>query len=456
MGQRSLGESAVPLLEDPPDAELLHWLVRGGSLRQNLLKAIRLWVWLQSLYGNESDCLCLTEPFSYKNWRDAFFTATHPKSENVPGLHDPTCACSKTAAEWLFTAKTGVSEAEWRAMVQQHSAIADAALDDVLQSRLFAVTRRSLASDMEALYELGWLQLAQGGYYRVSEFPSRPGNRLLNLTESGLGGYDLGFLNTHLETIAQQLSQPIAEEQRFFLEVDYIIAQTQRRVENWLDDLKSIWQETSVPPIHLRYSSAKYGTMQCVVYPVCIYYVQRAIYLCAFGETPSKEGEWYNYRLDKIQKMVRCQWNDSTLPLVLQQRRGTLPSPNFIRREMERAWGFDFYLKPRLMLLRFKREFHDRYIQGTFRHKTFQKVSYEQAKQMIQDVSVSSHSTLRQIIQVRSPDDAYYTVRYRDGDTNVGLRLRSWRPKVEVLLPWNLRQKMLEEIQAEWQLYQNE
>jgi CRISPR-associated protein (TIGR03985 family) len=59
------------------------------------------------------------------------------------------------------------------------------------------------------------------------------------------------------------------------------------------------------------------------------------------------------------------------------------------------------------------------------------------------------------MIQSRSPEDAYYTVRYRDGDTNVGQRLRSWRPKVEVLLPWDLREKMQAEMQAEIELYQD-
>ncbi|MEP0914543.1 TIGR03985 family CRISPR-associated protein [Leptolyngbya sp. GB1-A1] len=450
--QSGVGET-VPLLEDLPDPALLHWLVHGGSLRQNLSRAIRLWVWLRSLYGDESERLCLEEPFTYKDWRDTFFLATHPKGEAIPDRHDPTCACAKTASEWLFTPQMGLSELEWRSQIQQHSAIDDAALNNILHSSLFAVTRRSLASDLAALYKLGWLQGRENGYYRVTEFPSRPGNRGLDLTENALGGYDLGFLNAHLESIAQQLSQPIAEEQRFFLEVDYIIAQTQQRVEAWLEELKSVWEEAIVPPVRLTYSSAKYGVMECMVYPVCVYYVQRAIYLCALGETPDRKGDWYNYRLDKMQKIVRCQWDDPRLPLILKQRRKTLPSPYYIRREMEQAWGFDFYLKPRLMLLRFKREFHDRYIQGTFRHKTFQRISYERAKQIIHDAA--AHPSLIKMIQSRSPEDAYYTVRYRDGDTNVGQRLRSWRPKVEVLLPWDLREKMQAEMQAEIELYQD-
>ncbi|MFN6540716.1 MAG: hypothetical protein RM021_030850 [Nostoc sp. EkiNYC01] len=37
------------VLQDVPYVELLQWLARG-LLKQNLLQAIRLWVWLRSLF----------------------------------------------------------------------------------------------------------------------------------------------------------------------------------------------------------------------------------------------------------------------------------------------------------------------------------------------------------------------------------------------------------------------
>lgn len=36
---------------DRPHVELLQWLARG-SLKQNLLRSIRLWAWLRALYGD--------------------------------------------------------------------------------------------------------------------------------------------------------------------------------------------------------------------------------------------------------------------------------------------------------------------------------------------------------------------------------------------------------------------
>jgi CRISPR-associated protein (TIGR03985 family) len=44
-------------------------------------------------------------------------------------------------------------------------------------------------------------------------------------------------------------------------------------------------------------------SLDCVVFPVCIYYFQRAVYLCGYGESPDRNSEWYNFRLDHIEAM---------------------------------------------------------------------------------------------------------------------------------------------------------
>lgn len=443
----------VPVIEDPPYVELLRWLVRG-SLKQHLLRAVRLWVWLHSLYGDEPERLCLDDPFTYRQWRDAFFSPTHPIGEANPELHDPKCACAKTAADWLFHSRMGLEEPEWRRSLQQQVAISDEVLDDLLQSRLFGVTRRSLAGDLQALTELGWLTCAENQYYRVQEFPARPGIRDLEPVVNRFEVYDLGFLNPNLEMIAQNFCQPIGEVQRFYLEVDYITVRTQARVEKWIEKLKSLWERSTVPPVCLTYHSVKYGVAQCIIYPVCIYYVQRAVYLCGFGQPPSGQGDWYNYRLDKIQAMKVLTWEEPSLPKRLRQRQKTLPTPQFIRDRMLEAWGFDFYLPAKPMLLRFEREFHDRYIQGTSRHDTFKPVTYAWVRRLIQEEAASAQQkALLKLLDSRSKDDAFYKVVYRDGDTNVALRLRSWRPNVEILLPWSLRQQVAQDVEKEFKLY---
>ena len=54
------------------------------------------------------------------------------------------------------------------------------------------------------------------------------------------------------------------------------------------------------------------------------------------------------------------------------------------------------------------------------------------------------------------PDDGYYTLKYRKNENSVIMRLRAWCPNVEVLLPWDLRQRMKEDMQKTWKLYEND
>lgn len=444
---------APPLFEDSPQVELLQWLARG-SLKQNLLRAVRLWVCLQSLYGHGR--MELSEPFTYAQWRAAFFSASHPKSETVPALHDSNCACTKTTADWLFTNQTELSQSDWRQAVKRQTGMTAEDVEDWLKKRLFAVTRRSLAADLQILCELGWLTAVEGGYGRVQSFPARPMTVEPVDALEPLELLDLGFLQPNLEAIAESLAHPVADVQRFYLEVDYIVSQSvsqsQRRLEHWLEQLKALWALQPVP-VRLTYRSAKYGKIACVVYPVCLYYAQRAVYLCGFGQTPLEQGEWYHYRLDKIEQMQQLDWDDLAVPALLRQRRTTLPTPDYTRQQMREAWGFDFYLPAHLMLLRFEQEFHERYIQDTFRHQTFKRLSYAQVMRMIKQLPELEHERLLPIIQQRSEQDAYYRVRYRMGDTNVGLRLRAWRPRLEVLLPWALRQQMAHEVELEQSFY---
>jgi hypothetical protein len=60
----------------PPSVEVLK-LLTPGSLKQNLAKAVRLWVILRSIYGDDIDevKLELEEEFTFIQWCDLFFLA---------------------------------------------------------------------------------------------------------------------------------------------------------------------------------------------------------------------------------------------------------------------------------------------------------------------------------------------------------------------------------------------
>ncbi|MBD2451581.1 TIGR03985 family CRISPR-associated protein [Nostoc sp. FACHB-152] len=448
------------VFQEAPQVELLQWLARG-SLKQKLLRTIRLWVWLRSLYGDRQERLALDDSFTYAEWRDALFSSTHTKGEEIPSLHDPDCPCAKTTEQWLFNEKTGIVAHLWQESLMAQTGITDS--KKVFKRRLFGITRRSLQGDLEVLADLGWLVYKNEKYYRVSEFPTSPVTPKDEAESNKLSVYELNFLHDDLVGFAQNHFQKINGVQRFFLKVDYVVPRsTLDAVEDWQYQLRELWAKTPVPPIKLTYASAKVGhQLDCIVYPVCIYYVQRAVYLCAYGESPDRQTEWYNFRLDRIQKIIALSWDNSELPLNLRQhyQRHTLPSPDYIASEMSRAWGFDFYLPSQLMLMRFERDFADRYVKGTERHETFEEISYQQAQKIIkQKIKQPQQQTLLKILANRSPQDAYYQVfiRYQDEkyrDNNVIMRLRAWRPKCEVLFPYELRQSIAADVAKEFQLY---
>jgi CRISPR-associated protein (TIGR03985 family) len=303
---------------------------------------------------------------------------------------------------------------------------------------------------------MGWVKFNDKTYQIVDEFPTF--NYAVNSkVTKKINLQDLTFSNVGLETAIDIFSQPLGGFRRFFVEVDYIIPDNREDVDDCLNFLKEVWAKVPVPPVKFTYKSAKLGrSIERIVYPVCIFYARRAIYLSAFGQTPSDQGEWYNYRLDGIQHIQQLKWTDGNIPeVLLNEYPHKLKTPEYIREQISDVWGYDFYEKRRLLVLRFERDFHDLYVQGTFRHENFQKISYKTVKEIINKQPNLEKEALIQVIEKRSPNDSYYKVFYRDKDVNIIHRLRSWRPNGEVLLPWDLRRKFAQEALQEVQLYQD-
>jgi CRISPR-associated protein (TIGR03985 family) len=195
------------------------------------------------------------------------------------------------------------------------------------------------------------------------------------------------------------------------------------------------------------------------VYPVCIYYYRRGPYLCAYGEVPqpsAPQPNWRNYRLDRIVAIKAVDWqHPDVLPTLLKQHQTqTLPTPETIQIAMEEAWGFDYYQPSQLLLLRFDAAWDRRYIRDTIRHTTFRRISQAQVEHLMrQHLTPAQQQHLLERWRDRPSNVAYYQAQYRQNDPNVHQRLRAWRPHVEVILPWHLRQRMIQEIQQEWQFY---
>jgi CRISPR-associated protein (TIGR03985 family) len=125
-----------------------------------------------------------------------------------------------------------------------------------------------------------------------------------------------------------------------------------------------------------------------------------------------------------------------------------------VQEAWESAYGGDFYQPDQVMLLRFDRDFHDRYIQNTFRHQTFKKVDFGNIGKML--YQQSSHEQEVGIALERCqahPRDAYYRMTYRIDDHSVLMRLRAWSPNMEVLFPLDLRQQMATDIHKAAKFY---
>ncbi|MBT9317702.1 TIGR03985 family CRISPR-associated protein [Leptothoe spongobia] len=458
---------------DLPEIPLLQWLARG-SLKQHLTQALRMWIWLRYFYGAVS--LPISEPFSYADCREALFTADHPSNDDKPGEHNEQCPCAKTVAAWLFAPDLHYMQAQWEdyaadyaheveqkrqqfiAALTHHDVLPkqwDRFLDEV---RLFGVTRRALSGDLKRLQELKLLASVGNGYGRVTDWPVLPYG-----TKRSASVDELAFLvQPDLAAIADSLSHTLEGQRRFFVHVDYVVPKDRHdRVEDWQTELRELWQRSVVLPIRLTYwHASRQETATVVVYPVCLYYYRRGPYLCGFGEVfgQSDTVDWRNYRLDRIQAIEVLSWDSSLLPLSLRQQylEGDLPTPDDIQVWMAEAWGFDYYQPKDILLVRFDQVWDQRYIRNSLRHPTFQRIDYGQAQRLIgQTLRGELQGQMLDLLAARSDQDAYYRAVYRRNDPNVKQRLRAWRPHIEVLLPWPLRQQFGREVMAESGFYRD-
>ena len=232
---------------------------------------------------------------------------------------------------------------------------------------------------------------------------------------------------------------------------------------------QKIWLQDKIPLVELTYQSAKLyqDTINCIVYPVCIYYYKRAPYLFAYGQTPQQDRnnawnkvDWYDYRVDRIISLEKLPFDIDNINIpqkFLDKCYGKYPpTPDDIKEKMSAVWGFDIYKPQALLVLRFNQYFYGNYILGTERDEMFHKITRKQVEKFVKSytpVASIEQKKLLLTIQSRSLNDIYCKVDYRVNDNNIVMRLRAWGPNVEVILPWDLRQRMKTEMEATYSMY---
>ena len=427
-----------------------------------LASGVRRWVILRSLYDRDSDFFIEfeTELFNCADWLNKFKQAIN-NYQSLP------------LEAWLFTDYTPVVKNQFISTLKSRYKLEDKDIKELFSTFLFAVSDRTFRNQFTQLAKLKNKLLER----QVINQTSKAKKQLHKLRKRSIAAileilateqnfnFDgiLEFFTNEVSAIAELLVTKINGEQRLFIHHEYVVNEDLREVSaDSADRLKEIWKIHPTPPIRITYHSAYLKqTQKYTVYPVCLYYYQRAYYLCAFGQRPQRtetqpQVGWYNYRLERITRLKTLSWDSPNLPFSQLEiiNNSEKYSSNYIQQELDSAYGFDFYEKAELMLLRFDADFAQRYIDNSFRHPTFEKLdNYQDTMALIKKLELlNSPKLLTHINQY--PDAAYYTLRYRHQDNNVIMRLRAWGPKVEVIFPEELRQRMRQDIEQTWQLYQ--
>jgi CRISPR-associated protein (TIGR03985 family) len=464
--------SIAPMLEftASPSVYLLKQLV-PNSLKQSLAKAVRLWVILRSLYGADGDPLLLEldRHFTHTDWETFFFSNTHTFArDRIPKAHDAHCHCALKLEDWLFKGDFGCDRLTWYKEFCDAFNFSMLELETFLKKydRLFSITGKTLEADFESLVKLGCLHvqvkadgtLHRNQYIKVETLPAM----LLEMETIAAGTRSLSsaeFIQSDLYEFVDSLAQPIQGVQRFYLHADYIVSRNYLdQVSDFQVQLKACWEKPETPPIALQYESAREHQQQFdwMVYPVCVFYYQRAPYLFGFGYQVEDDRvsalQWYDFRLDHILDLTVLDWADSRLTAEFLALRSVPPTPDDIHDEMAQTWGFEFYRSAQWLILRFDRYFYSTYIEPTERAALFTKMTLREVCDWVER-SPSDRKVLQSRLAQVSAHDQYCRVKFRVGDRNILMRLRAWGFNVEVILPIVLRQEITAEVEKQSKMY---
>lgn len=481
--------------------DLLTSLVSGSLKQRNVLcQSVRCWVILTSLYGSGGDLnyewtkVDAANPetanqwFSPANWIN-YVTLTKPNLDSLGNCQELTLSYSEfgkiSLQEWLFT--NDEEKQKWMISFRDRYQVSLENIDDLLLSSKnpFRVDRRTLSNDFCRLSERKWLNkkilkvIAQKRINKKTgeekeikreEYEYQKNDEWFRLIPNSikifhkkLGSSKETFSND-IHQFFDNFAQPINGKQRFFIDVEYVVpSKESENIEALQKKLKNIWSNEPVPPLKLTYRSAKLfqEEVECIVYPVCFYYLLRAPYLFAYGQFPKGNSKinWYDYRIDRIIDINILDWekHEQYIPseLLYKFKENDLPDSSIVKDSIDEALGYDFYQPQEIMYVRFDRYFHDHYIQGTERDLLFRRVSIDKIKFKVGQANLNSeykHNLLQKLEQY--PKDIYCEVPYYKDDNNVVMRLRAWGAKVEVILPWELRQRIIKDFKDLQRTYQ--
>lgn len=379
-------------------------------------------------------------------------------------------------------------------------------LKKILKPILQADKEKTFRNDFKDLVKYGFLIKYEDKKYKFSKLSIDQIKNKLNIIKKSSDLFE--DLETNiLDLTLRTTLDTFKNNERFFIKFQHILNQEDTaKVGNIIDELRQIWEKEN-QLIFIKYqSSSQKKQVDLIIYPITLFYNQRAIYLAGYGPTPydEKQCNYYNYRLDRFcphldNKYIYpiiwdedqfYQWkdqidHDDKLPCILLKLFDDKINieqwkQDHIYQQLSQALGVDTEKTIKTMLLRFPHDFHQGYIKGSQRHETFKQIEYEnnndnfltelkciltkekKSRNSQTEITENDEKLIRKTLE-KYPQDAYYTMNYRHGEeggynveSDVVMRLRAWCPNVEVLLPNDLRKRMREDMQKTWELYQDD
>jgi CRISPR-associated protein (TIGR03985 family) len=449
-----------------PTPEYLSLLV-GSRLKDKevIKKAVRMWYilsriecdlgnraltssgWINSIYTFGAN--------SQPTLNDLFSVEVDGKKEKMP-IREDGYISSKKISELLFPIESTRADEwqEWKKSLNTYQNLfvtknkqqPEWLLDDL---EPFYITERTAKDTLKALRSNPMV-----GFNHENKYVYLEGEVEV---EKDTENYQFSDATIEFDSYLELFSNPLEEVTRFYIYTDYKdLPSKKEKIPYIQDKLKTIWQNGKAMPVELTYSSASKGQYQKIVYPLVIYYHQRGFYLCAYdGIKDNRESSWYNYRIDRIEEINILDWEDCRISESIRKKCLRTSDILLIEEtacEIEAAYGFDFYQPKEQMVLRFEKNFHDRYIKTTLRHERLKKIDVETVRRLINRKDCNNFVLLKTRIE-EFAQDPYYAMPYRINDNTVIMRLRAWGQNVEVLSPPELRDRMRDDIQKNWSMY---
>ncbi|TFI52633.1 TIGR03985 family CRISPR-associated protein [Mastigocladus laminosus UU774] len=259
-----------------------------------------------------------------------------------------------------------------------------------------------------------------------------------------------------------------ADNKTLLFAAEFIIsANTERAKYNQIiNTLELNWSNPdNVKPLKLIYKKIKNSQpVKTIIYPIIFYYIKRSPYLYAIHPTElnGKRYQWEGYRLDRIIDVEILDWDDDKISVNLRELKDEdkLPTPEQVEDSLDAdTLGYAFWKPQKMMFVRFDWGHYSKHIQDTPRQEIFQEINIENFQKMdgklekffkTQDIFLIQQYLNEQV----NEKYVFCIAKFYEEDIDVFLRILTWGKNIKVILPVDLKEKIVQEIKSTLKNYQ--